>query len=64
MPRGAQARDVVGFSGGYAAGTVVVRTSERSLYYVLGNGQRQPYRRLLLDQKSLGTGSARRYVRP
>jgi lipoprotein-anchoring transpeptidase ErfK/SrfK len=43
MPRGAQARDVVGFSGGYAAGTVVVRTNERSLYYVLGNGQAVRY---------------------
>ena len=43
MPRGAQARDIVGFSGGYAAGTVVVRTSERSLYYVLGNGQAVRY---------------------
>ena len=43
MPRGAQARDIVGFSGGYSAGTVVVRTSERSLYYVLGNGQAVRY---------------------
>jgi hypothetical protein len=36
-------RDIIGFSGGYAAGTVVVRTSERSLYYVLGNGQAVRY---------------------
>ena len=35
----AQARAIVGFSGSYPAGTVVVRTSERSLYYVLGGGK-------------------------
>lgn len=35
----AQARAIVGFSGNYPAGTVVVRTSERSLYYVLGGGK-------------------------
>ena len=34
-----QARGIVGFSGKYAAGTVVVRTNERSLYYVLGGGK-------------------------
>src|SRR5271165_882144 len=43
IPRCAQARDIVGFSGGYAPGTVVVRTSERSLYYVLGNGRAVRY---------------------
>jgi lipoprotein-anchoring transpeptidase ErfK/SrfK len=43
IPNSAQARDIVGFSGGYAPGTVVVRTSERSLYYVLGNGQAVRY---------------------
>ena len=32
-------RQVVSFSGRYAPGTVVVSTSERRLYYVLGNGQ-------------------------
>jgi lipoprotein-anchoring transpeptidase ErfK/SrfK len=31
-------REVVSF-GGYAPGTVVINTSERRLYYVLGNGQ-------------------------
>src|SRR5260370_21349057 len=43
IPQPAQARDIVGFSGGYAAGTVVVRTGERSLYYVLGNGRAVRY---------------------
>jgi lipoprotein-anchoring transpeptidase ErfK/SrfK len=32
-------REVVSFNGGYAPGTVVINTSERRLYYVLGNGQ-------------------------
>ena len=32
-------RDVVQFDARYAPGTVVVSTSERRLYYILGNGQ-------------------------
>ncbi len=40
----AQAREMVSFSApGYSAGTIVVRTSERRLYYVLGNGQALRY---------------------
>src|SRR3954471_5532133 len=39
LPQYAQARDIVGFSGTYSAGTVVVKTGERHLYYVLGNGK-------------------------
>ena len=36
----AHAREVVSFdASGYSAGTIVVRTSERRLYLVLGNGQ-------------------------
>ena len=36
----AQARETVAFNApGYSAGTIVVRTSERRLYLVLGNGQ-------------------------
>jgi lipoprotein-anchoring transpeptidase ErfK/SrfK len=36
----ASAREVVSFEmPGYAAGTIVVRTTERRLYLVLGNGQ-------------------------
>jgi lipoprotein-anchoring transpeptidase ErfK/SrfK len=36
----ASAREVVAFSTpGYSAGTIVVRTGERHLYLVLGNGQ-------------------------
>ena len=43
MPQPAQARSLVGFSGSYSAGTVVVKTGERSLYYVLGNGKAMRY---------------------
>jgi lipoprotein-anchoring transpeptidase ErfK/SrfK len=39
----AEAREVTNFNGGYGAGTIVVRTAERRLYYVLGNGQALVY---------------------
>ena len=42
-PQSAQAREIVGFSGNYSAGTIVVRTGERSLYYVLGGGKAVHY---------------------
>jgi lipoprotein-anchoring transpeptidase ErfK/SrfK len=45
-----EARDIVGFNGGYSAGTVVVKTGERSLYYVLGDGKAVRY--------SVGVGRA------
>ncbi len=36
----AQARETVAFNApGYSAGTIVIRTNERRLYLVLGNGQ-------------------------
>ena len=43
MPQYAQAREVVGFSGNYSTGTIVVKTNERALYYVLGNGKALRY---------------------
>jgi lipoprotein-anchoring transpeptidase ErfK/SrfK len=43
MPQLALGREIVGFSGPYSSGTVVVKTSERSLYYVLGNGKAVRY---------------------
>lgn len=43
-PHSAHARAIVGFSGNYPTGTVVVRTNERSLYYVLGGGKAMHYR--------------------
>ncbi|MEE1654942.1 L,D-transpeptidase [Microvirga sp. CF3062] len=36
-------RQIVSFSGRYAPGTIVVSTSERRLWYVLGNGQAVQY---------------------
>jgi len=36
-------RQVVSFGGRYAPGTIVVSTSERRLWYVLGNGQAVQY---------------------
>jgi lipoprotein-anchoring transpeptidase ErfK/SrfK len=43
MTQSAQAREIVGFSENYSSGTVVVKTSERALYYVLGNGKAVRY---------------------
>jgi lipoprotein-anchoring transpeptidase ErfK/SrfK len=43
LPQSAQARDIVGFSGNYMPGTVVVKTGARSLYYVLGGGKAVRY---------------------
>jgi lipoprotein-anchoring transpeptidase ErfK/SrfK len=43
-PREARAQgDVVAVADGYAAGTIVVRTSERRLYLMLGSGQALRY---------------------
>ncbi len=36
-------RELVAFDGRYAPGTVVISTTERRLYYVLGNGQAMRY---------------------
>jgi lipoprotein-anchoring transpeptidase ErfK/SrfK len=39
-PQSAQARgDIVAFRGDYSPGTVVVKTTERRLYYVMGEGR-------------------------
>jgi lipoprotein-anchoring transpeptidase ErfK/SrfK len=43
IPSTAPAREVVAF-GHYGAGTVVVRTGERALYYVMGDGRALRYR--------------------
>ena len=37
------AREMVAFPDGYSAGTIVVRTSQRRLYLVLGSGQALRY---------------------
>ena len=41
--RSVAAGEVVAFNGGFAAGTIVVRTSERRLYLVLDHGQALRY---------------------
>ena len=41
-PRWAEAREIVSFSG-FSPGSIVVKTSERRLYYVLGQGQALRY---------------------
>ncbi len=33
------AKSTVGFAGNYSPGTIVINTTERRLYYVMGNGQ-------------------------
>jgi lipoprotein-anchoring transpeptidase ErfK/SrfK len=43
LPQSAQAREIVGFSGSYSTGTIIVKTNERALYYVLGNGKALRY---------------------
>ena len=42
-PQSAQARDIVGFSGDYSPGTIVVKTGARALYYGLGGGKAVRY---------------------
>ena len=39
----ASAREVVAFNGGYGAGTIIIRTNERRLYLVLGDGSALRY---------------------
>ena len=36
-------RETVAFNGPYAPGTIIINTSERRLYFVLGNGQALKY---------------------
>ncbi|HEX2555552.1 MAG TPA: L,D-transpeptidase [Microvirga sp.] len=43
IEQGAIPREVVAFDRGYAPGTIVVSTSERRLYLVMGNGQALRY---------------------
>ena len=38
-PAIASAREIVRFDGGYSAGTIVIKTNERRLYYVIGDGK-------------------------
>jgi len=47
--------DVVAFNGGYSAGTVVVKTNERRLYFVIGDGRATEH---LLNVLRDGLGSS------
>lgn len=38
LANGAKAREMIPFAGNYYPGTVVIKTKQRRLYYVLGNG--------------------------
>jgi lipoprotein-anchoring transpeptidase ErfK/SrfK len=42
-PQTADAREVVAFRGEYSAGTIVIRTNERRLYLVMGDGRALRY---------------------
>jgi hypothetical protein len=67
MPQLAQAREIVGFSDPYSNGTVVVKTSERALYYVLGNGKAVRYPVGVGRAGKQWTGTARisgKYLKP
>jgi lipoprotein-anchoring transpeptidase ErfK/SrfK len=44
MPQSVEAREVIAFrEASYSAGTIVVKTSERRLYYVMGDGRAVRY---------------------
>ena len=63
----AEAREVVAFRGDVSAGTVVVRTSERRLYYVLGDGRAIRYPVGVGKAGKQWSGTTRidgKYVRP
>ena len=63
----AEAREVVAFRGDVSAGTVVVRTGERRLYYVLGDGRAIRYPVGVGRASKQWTGVTRidgKYVRP
>jgi len=67
MPQLAHAREIVGFSDSYSSGTVVVKTSERVLYYVLGNGKAMRYPVGVGRAGKQWTGTARisgKYLKP
>ena len=63
----ASAREVVAFNGGYSAGTVVVVTHQRRLYYVLGDGKAIRYPVGVGRASKQWTGTTRidgKYLRP
>ena len=66
-PTEASAREIVQFNSGYSAGTIVIRTNERRLYYVLGGGQAIRYPVGVGKRGMAWTGSAfidGKYIKP
>ena len=64
---GAPAREVVPFQAGVSPGTIVIRTAERKLYYVRGDGTALRYRVAVGKPGKQWFGEARidgKYVRP
>jgi len=64
---GASAREVVPFRDGVSPGTIVIRTGERRLYYVRGDGTALRYRVAVGKPGKQWFGEARvdgKYVRP
>ena len=64
---GASAREVVPFQAGVSPGTIVIRTGERRLYYVRGDGTALSYRVAVGKPGKQWFGEARidgKYVRP
>jgi lipoprotein-anchoring transpeptidase ErfK/SrfK len=66
-PTAVSARDIVRFNDSYSAGTIVIKTNERRLYYVLGGGQAIRYPVGVGRRGMAWTGSAfidGKYIRP
>jgi lipoprotein-anchoring transpeptidase ErfK/SrfK len=66
-PAGASAREIVPFQAGVSPGTIVIRTGERRLYYVRGDGTALRYRVAVGRPGKQWFGEARingKYVRP
>ena len=67
-PQSALAREVVAFAeSGYSAGTIVVKTNERKLYYVLGDGHAVRYLVGVGKTGKAWSGTVRingKYIRP
>jgi lipoprotein-anchoring transpeptidase ErfK/SrfK len=68
LPQSANAREVVSFTeANYSAGTIVVKTNERHLYYVMGNGKAVRYPVGVGKAGKAWTGSVRidgKYIQP
>jgi lipoprotein-anchoring transpeptidase ErfK/SrfK len=68
VPQSAVAREIVAFrDNSYSAGTIVVRTNERRLYYIMGDGRAVRYPVGVGKSGKAWTGTARidgKYLKP